>query len=158
MKCKVHPTYVGGSNKPRSKDPKCVCAKIYVQAKAKRAKDEHATLAHSGPAEVVLPRFSNGRPRPTINTEPLLESADAFIEATLAQKHPELHQARAPEGYRLRGSSTLVDGDGNVVQQWIKTAKVQDDPAYLVEIAKAAILADPIPAAPIVKKPKETSA
>jgi hypothetical protein len=92
-----------------------------------------------------------------VNREPLLESADAFIEATLAQKHPELHQARAPEGYRLRGASTLIDGEGNVVQQWIKTAKTQDDPAYLVELAKAAILADPIPAAPLVKKPKATA-
>lgn len=150
MKCKVHPTYVGKGPKPKTKNAKCVCDKIRAQAK----------LAQHPTAVVVneqMPRFSNGRPKPLLNTEPLLEDADAFIEAALAQKHPELHQVRAPEGYRLRGSSTLVDADGKVMQQWIKTAKVQDDPQYLVQIAKAAILRDPIPAAPLVKKPKETS-
>ena len=106
----------------------------------------------------LVRRFSNGRPKPQINTEPLLEeTADSFIEATLAQRHPELHQVRAPEGYRLRGSSTLVDSTGAVVQQWIKTAKVQDDPAFLVSLCKAAVLADPIPAAPLVKKPKDVA-
>jgi hypothetical protein len=170
MKCRVHPAYVG-KGKPRSKNPKCVCSKIHAQAEKRKPKarkwsidvedDPLAFLETAPEAEIVttdLPRFSNGRPKPIINREPLLESADSFIEATLAQKHPELHQVRAPEGYRLRGASTLVDGAGNVVQQWVKTAKVQDDPAFLVEICKAAILADPIPAAPVVKKPKATAA
>lgn len=101
--------------------------------------------------------FSTGRPRPAINTEPLVESADSLIEAALAQKHPELHVVRAPEGYRLRGASTLIDGEGNVVQQWVKTTKVQDDPDHLVRIAKSALLANPVPQAPDVVKIAETS-
>lgn len=101
--------------------------------------------------------FSNGRPRPDYNDEPLLESADAMIEAALARKHPELHIVRAPEGYRLRGASTLINGKGQVLQQWVKTTKEQDDPEFLVELAKSAILANPIPAAPDVTKTAETS-
>lgn len=85
----------------------------------------------------------------------ILESADLLIEATLARKDPALHQKSAPAGYALRGASTMnrfnEDGSVTPVLQWVKTKDILD-PQMLVEIAKAAILADPIPAAPVVRK------
>ena len=39
---------------------------------------------------------------------------------------PTLHATSAPRGYHLRGVSTMLDGAGNPVAQWVKTAQ---DPA-----------------------------
>lgn len=39
---------------------------------------------------------------------------------------PSLHVPAAPKGYHLRGVSTLVDGEGVVSQQWIKTTVDRD--------------------------------
>lgn len=179
MKCSIHPSYCG-RERPRSRDPKCVCAAIYRSGRRQGVlgvpsrpvtdpvveivSNEAATEPEDPVEATEIPRypatngsFSNGRPRPAIITEPLVESADSLIEATLAQRHPELHVVRAPAGYRLRGASTLVDSSGEVVQQWIKTMRVQDDPAYLVQLAKAAVLADPIVAAPLVRKTQATA-
>lgn len=88
----------------------------------------------------------------------IVEPARILIERVLARKEPSLHSERAPAGYLLRGVSTLVDAEGQLVQQWIKTAKEQDDPGYLTKLVKEAILADPIPRAKTVKKIAKTSA
>jgi len=86
---------------------------------------------------------------------PILESADSLIEAVMARKDPMMHTHRAPAGYALRGASTMnrfnEDGTVTPVLQWVKTKDVLD-PQQLVEIAKGAILRDPIPAAEVVKK------
>lgn len=37
--------------------------------------------------------------------------------------NPALHVPLAPTGYHLRGVSTLLDGEGNPVQQWVKTTQ-----------------------------------
>jgi len=42
------------------------------------------------------------------------------------RKDPEPHEQRAPEGYHLRGCSTLKRPDGTVVLQWVKDAKDRD--------------------------------
>ena len=75
---------------------------------------------------------------------------DLLAERLAARSKPELHQHSAPLGYKLRGASTLLDADGNVRAQWIKTAVDHDDPALLLEcfqeIAEERIRpADPLP-------------
>lgn len=42
------------------------------------------------------------------------------------RKDPALHAPQAPKGYHLRGVSTLLDGAGNPVQQWVKTTQDKD--------------------------------
>jgi hypothetical protein len=42
-------------------------------------------------------------------------------------KNPATHIPVAPDGYHLRGVSTLVGSDGNVKQTWVKTAKDKED-------------------------------
>jgi hypothetical protein len=47
------------------------------------------------------------------------------LEAKLAAKghHPRISPGLVPEGQRLRGISTCVDGGGNTTLQWVKTEK-----------------------------------
>lgn len=42
------------------------------------------------------------------------------------RKDPALHAPKAPAGYHLRGVSTLLDAEGNVSQQWVKTVQDRD--------------------------------
>lgn len=42
------------------------------------------------------------------------------------RKSPEPHSHGAPSGYHIRGVSTLLDGSGNVTQQWVKTTQDRD--------------------------------
>lgn len=90
----------------------------------------------------------------------VLESADILIEAAMARKEPSLHAKRAPAGYVLRGASTMnrfnEDGTVTPVLQWVKT-KDALDPHVLIDIVKGALLADPLPAAPPVRKTQPTS-
>lgn len=39
------------------------------------------------------------------------------------KKNPKLHIPSAPEGYELRGVSTLLDADGNAQATWVKTTR-----------------------------------
>lgn len=61
-----------------------------------------------------------------------------------AKSDPALHTHRAPPGYNLRGASTLLNSEGNVVQQWVKTQQAPD-PEALIEIFRAALQARPLP-------------
>lgn len=83
-------------------------------------------------------------------------SADKLIEAALARKDPSLHVTRAPEGYRLRGVSTLVDAIGNPVMQWVKTSKEIEAASSVLELFRESIAATPIKAAPAIKAAKDT--
>lgn len=56
-----------------------------------------------------------------------------------SQKDPQLHTAAAPTGYCLKGVSTLVDGEGNVRAQWIKTYSDKLDPSEFLEAFKLAV-------------------
>lgn len=49
-----------------------------------------------------------------------------------AQKDPKLHQQSAPEGYRLRGVSTMLDRNGQPVATWVKTAKLPEKGTEIV--------------------------
>lgn len=128
MKCPIHPDYIGTDEVPESSNAACICEHIL-----------ESTLDSPRSFRVASPR--------------IIESADALIEAVLARKDPELHQKGAPSGYALRGASTMnrfnEDGTVTPVLQWVKTKDAMD-PKMLVEIARGAVMADPIPAAPVV--------
>jgi hypothetical protein len=97
----------------------------------------------------------------TCDNYTVLESADVLIEAAMARKNPDLHRERAPTGYALRGASTMnkfnADGSVTPVLQWVKTKDV-NDPQMLMEIIRGALLADPLPPAPVVNQTVESTA
>jgi hypothetical protein len=141
-KCPVHPKYIG-KGKPTSKNPKCQCTWIYCEKKVEQWDKENESKASY---KVASPR--------------LVEPAERLIEAVMARKNPDMHRTSAPAGAALRGASTLnrINPDGTVtsVLQWVKT-KDAIDPEMLVEIARGAVLANPIPKAPVVKLKSATS-
>lgn len=64
---------------------------------------------------------------------------------------PCKEQAPAPEGYLVKGTSTLIDAKGNTVVQWIKTRLDEDKFRAMVEAACRAAAGnvspiDPVPA------------
>ena len=63
---------------------------------------------------------------------------------------------RIPEGYKLKGRSTLLDADGNTKIEWIKT---EVDKERMEEIMRETTeaLAEPIKPWPLVKAPKKTA-
>jgi hypothetical protein len=76
----------------------------------------------------------------------MLKRAGAHLKP---DAHPVLE---APEGYAIKGTSTLVRADGTIAQQWVKTTR--DDAARLEAMTKAiAALAEPVRgmASPIVE-------
>jgi len=160
MKCRIHPTYVG-KGQPRSRHPKCTCIAVYQRAQEKmrvvRLPSRPATPIKWTPIAEGQNQATGIASEGTALEAPTIESADSLIEAALTRKQSGLHAMHTPDGYRLRGASTLIDSDGNMVQQWLKTGKERDDPKLLVEVAKAAILANPIPKAAEVVKVVETS-
>lgn len=66
-----------------------------------------------------------------------------------AQVDPKLHNHQAPEGYRLKGVSTLIGADGEVKQTWIKTAKEMDGPQAILDAFALAVSERKIPAAEV---------
>lgn len=72
-----------------------------------------------------------------------------YLRRRVARIEPGLHAKRAPEGYPLRGVSTLLDADGNVVQTWVKTGRAADDPEAFAEAVRHAIRSLPSHATPI---------
>lgn len=166
MKCRIHPSYAG-REQPRSRHPRCTCAAIFQRAQDK-TRVVRLPSKPTTPIEWTQPSTAThdvkeeaadavAREGGSSRNMPAIESADSLIEAALARKQTALHGMHSPDGYRLRGASTLLDSGGNVVQQWLKTGKERDDPKHLVEIAKAAILANPIPRAAPIAKTVETS-
>jgi len=63
----------------------------------------------------------------------------------------------APEGYRVKGTSTLVDAGGNTLVQWIKTDAAAEAKRQMFEDAAAAMAAR-IPRATPVKAPATSMA
>lgn len=82
-----------------------------------------------------------------------VERLIAGVRKTAARKAPGQHTNGAPEGYHLRGVSTLVDAAGTVVMQWQKTARDGDTAAGLLAAFREAIEDDPIPPAPHTRAP-----
>ncbi|MEK9723559.1 MAG: LysR family transcriptional regulator [Rhodospirillaceae bacterium] len=75
------------------------------------------------------------------------------LKARAAAIDPNLHGHKAPEGYHLRGVSSLVDAEGNVRLQWRKTAADPRSPETVLAAFRASLEADPIPPAPPVEAP-----
>lgn len=72
-----------------------------------------------------------------------------------ARTDPSMHTHAAPEGYRLKGVSTLLDADGVVRQTWVKTAKEMDGPAAILDAFALAVAERGIPPAQEIKAPKD---
>lgn len=61
-----------------------------------------------------------------------------------------------PDGYTLKGTSTLYDGDGNLVQQWVKTERDREEfEALCREVLEA--MREEVPREKAVKPPKTTA-
>ncbi len=71
----------------------------------------------------------------TATVVPLIQKADKWASVAAFDATPEDEQAAdnreahalAPDGYHVKGVSTLYDGDGLVKQRWVKTNKAQED-------------------------------
>lgn len=63
---------------------------------------------------------------------------------------------RIPEGYKLKGRSTLRDADGNTKIEWIKTEVDKERMEQIMRETTEA-LAEPIKPWPVVKAPKKTA-
>lgn len=81
------------------------------------------------------------------------EPVDEWLERVVAAQDPDKHNAGAPPGYALRGVSTLRRNEnGNL--QWIKTGRLQDDPAMFLDLFKAALKERPIARVTRTKSPR----
>lgn len=67
----------------------------------------------------------------------------------VARKDPTLHADGAPEGYDLRGVSTLRRADGSTALQWVKTHQERPDPEAYARAVAAAIEACTAPRPPL---------
>lgn len=80
------------------------------------------------------------------------KAAAELAERQKARKDPDIHTNAAPQGYRLKGVSTLrTDAQGN--HQWVKTEREAIDPDIFAKAFLAAIDATtftPRPAAPAI--------
>src|SRR5690606_10974785 len=81
----------------------------------------------------VLPGFRISR----IST---LSRADGSVIHENVQQRPDHEgQFSIPEGHRIKGISALVDGEGNVVQQWFKTREGELAPDAIAEAIREAL-------------------
>jgi hypothetical protein len=76
------------------------------------------------------------------------------VRRKAARSNPKMHAPKAPEGYHLRGVSTLVDAGGNVKQQWIKTHRDREmRHDQLLDAIESALDRRSIPVLPTVEPP-----
>lgn len=68
-----------------------------------------------------------------MSEEPKKSVRELIAERLAAKTQREPHMQGAPLGYKLKGASTLLDADGNVKAQWIKTAVDRDDAGMALE-------------------------
>ena len=79
------------------------------------------------------------------------------LEKRAATIEPKLHAHTAPEGYHLRGASTMLNAAGQPVLTWVKTAKSAESPEAFLSAFQAALEERQMPAAPPVPQPMMTS-
>jgi len=65
----------------------------------------------------------------------------------------ELSPFNLPQGHQIKGVSALLDADGSVVQQWVKTRQGEIDPSLIAETLKAAFADWMPPPFPVVEVP-----
>ena len=82
---------------------------------------------------VVLPGFR-------ITKTSVIRDAEGVTLKEFIQQRPEVEsQFTMPEAHAIKGISALVNADGNVVQQWVKTRQGELDPLAVVEAIKEAL-------------------
>ncbi len=70
------------------------------------------------------------------------------LQRKRAKREPSAHALEAPEGYKLRGVSTLLGSNGEVRQQWVKTAPENDSrPEALLAAFREAVDSAELPEA-----------
>jgi DNA-binding CsgD family transcriptional regulator len=77
------------------------------------------------------------------------------VKIRAANKDPELHKGKQPEGYEIKGVSTLYDDEGNAKLQWVKTSQDKEEQDRLFKEAADAFKDEIKPCKP-VKSPKLT--
>jgi hypothetical protein len=79
----------------------------------------------------VMPGFEIARVSTT-------EDADGTVKSRSIVQKPErdVVQFSVPQGHRVKGVSALVDADGAIVQQWMKTTEGELDPVWLANQIK----------------------
>lgn len=80
----------------------------------------------------------------------------AKIRADAAAKGYETHAGSVPDGFRLRGKSTLLDADGNAKIQWVKTEVDKDRMAEIMREVSVS-LSEGIKPWPVVQAPKKVT-
>lgn len=96
----------------------------------------------------VLPGF-------VISKTTAVTNEDGDVVREFVQQRPEPgEQFQVPEGHRVKGVSALVNADGRVTQQWVKTREGDLDPLYVAEAIKKAFEGYE-PAAPVLPGPTE---
>ena len=78
---------------------------------------------------------------------------DERNERLAARKDPKLHEKGAPLGFSLKGVTTHVNSDGEIISQYIKTKQDQVDPELVLRVFKDAITAEPPRARTLVPPP-----
>lgn len=76
-----------------------------------------------------------------------LSGADQLIAEAMA-KHPA--------GLRLKGASTLLDADGNVIHQWVKSSSNEQRSHEILEAFRTSLELDPLPPAKRIAAPKKS--
>lgn len=68
------------------------------------------------------------------------QDEDGNVTRTHVQQKPEVETSafNLPEGHRIKGVSALLDANGNVQQQWVKTREGELDPLYVAGVIKSA--------------------
>tara|TARA_R110000782_G_scaffold227245_1_gene314011 strand:- start:998 stop:2140 length:1143 start_codon:yes stop_codon:yes gene_type:complete len=75
------------------------------------------------------------------------------VQARAAKKEKGEHVDKVPQGYAIKGVSTLFNGEGGVTAQWVKTDRDAQLQIEAVEKAVASIC-KALPKAKVVKAPK----
>lgn len=78
------------------------------------------------------------------------------VKGREASKERGEHAQGVPEGYKIKGVSTLYNGDGDVSAQWVKTDRDTERQLEAVEKAVAS-LATQLPKLQVVKPPKQVN-
>jgi len=75
---------------------------------------------------------------------PSVEAFDTQVEIEKSEVVTDLTGlSQAPEGYYVKGESTLFDGEGNVKAKWVKTNKEQEE-RYLAMVKSFTAISEPL--------------
>lgn len=135
-----------------------------IKLRSEHSNTEAAARAGNIPASTFRRRLKAAAERGLMSTDPVMPG---YVIKSVASKDDEGHWVKqvkepgeefeTPAGHTIKGVSALVDGDGRIIQQWLKTRN-EYAPADIAEILKTAFAdyegrAKPLPA-PLL--PEET--